>query len=86
MKNSVPRFALIALGLILGSAAYAQGRHDERPHGAPKKSEPSAVEPAGPSMGGRHDDRPHGVKKKKQETAKPEGAAGATAGTGEGKK
>jgi hypothetical protein len=71
-------FAVTA-ALIAGSA-FAQGRHDEKPHGMMKPS-PAATERSGPAgTGGRHDEGPtsHGKKKapaKKTDAPAAEGTA-----------
>ena len=54
-----------AIGLALGSAAYAQARHDEKPHGTPGKATTASDTPATDRAPGRHDERPHGTPKKK---------------------
>jgi hypothetical protein len=75
MKRTLLISTLVfAAGTLLASASYAQGRHDEKPHGSTK---PSTTSPEGkyePGMGGRHDERPHGTRKKtdaKKSGAKP---------------
>jgi len=48
------------------SAAHAQGRHDEKPHGTAKPAATQTQERAAPPVsGGRHDERPHGMTKAK---------------------
>jgi hypothetical protein len=44
----------------MGMPAQAQGRHDDKPHGPPKKAvkKSDSKQPAG---GPRHDERPHGA-------------------------
>jgi len=47
----------------LGTASFAQGRHDDKPHGMPKNM-PMATDNHGTAApAGRHDERPHGPKK-----------------------
>lgn len=50
-------FVVIA---ALGMPAQAQSRHDEKPHGPPKKAvkKSNIKQPAG---GPRHDEKPHGA-------------------------
>ena len=38
MKLDFPSAVALSVGLALGASAYAQGRHDEKPHGPPKKA------------------------------------------------
>jgi hypothetical protein len=63
-SKSLTALAMI-LGIALSTSAFAQGRHDEKPHGMPKN--PPAAESSdgdkGPAVGGRHDEKPHGMKK-----------------------
>jgi Cu/Ag efflux protein CusF len=59
MKRTAIATLVFTIGTVLASAASAQGRHDDRPHGVAKPAE-SSVETV-PSTGGRHDERPHGV-------------------------
>ena len=61
---SINTISILAAALI-SSAAIAQGRHDEKPHGM-MKSPPAATEQSGGSgTGGRHDEggTSHGKKK-----------------------
>lgn len=58
-----------ALSAVLGTTAYAQGRHDEKPHGQGKASAAPDIA-ASERTPGRHDERPHGVKKSKTASAK----------------
>jgi uncharacterized protein HemX len=70
MKLAIQLIA-VALGLALGSAAYAQTRHDEKAHGSGKPAA-STQENAGTNAApGRHDERPHGKAKKKKAEKKP---------------
>jgi uncharacterized protein HemX len=69
MKLAIQLIA-VALGLALGSAAYAQTRHDEKAHGSGK---PAAVANEGTGANaapGRHDERPHGKAKKVKKAEK----------------
>ena len=70
--------AVIALSTALAfsaTAALAQGRHDEKPHGKPAKTEKKEkkAEAMQHRSGGRHDEKPHGKMEikgaKKQEKA-----------------
>ncbi len=61
-RIGIAAIAFVA-GTALGTAAYAQGRHDDRPHGMPKDM-PMAKDCTGaPAPAGRHDEKPHGEKK-----------------------
>lgn len=66
MKSKLLAAFTMILGIALSASAFAQGRHDEKPHGMPKN--PPAAESSesarGPAVGGRHDEKPHGMKKK----------------------
>ena len=63
MKQISIATIVFAVSTAVGSAAYAQGRHDDKPHGMPKNM-PMATESQGaPAPAGRHDERPHGQKK-----------------------
>ena len=63
MKHIAIATIVFAVSTAVGSAAYAQGRHDDKPHGMPKDM-PMAKESQGaPAPAGRHDERPHGQKK-----------------------
>lgn len=59
-------FALItaaAFGIAAGSPAFAQGRHDDKPHGTQKPAATSGEQSSPSGVAGRHDDRPHGPRK-----------------------
>ncbi len=63
MKRALMTTVVFAFGTVLATAAFAQGRHDEKPHGSAKPSaEVVQYEPV-PISGGRHDERPHGPRK-----------------------
>jgi hypothetical protein len=51
--------AVLAVLLLSSGAASAQGRHDERSHGATAPASQGSASPK-PMAGGRHDERPHG--------------------------
>lgn len=51
---------VVLMSLLLSSgAALAQGRHDEKPHGAMAPASQGSASPQS-MAGGRHDERPHG--------------------------
>lgn len=55
--------AVFIFTTALGTASFAQGRHDDKPHGMPKNM-PMATESQGAAApAGRHDEKPHGPKK-----------------------
>ena len=63
MKHTAIATVVFAVSAAVGTAVYAQGRHDDKPHGT-MKSTPAASEDRGaPPVAGRHDERPHGLKK-----------------------
>ena len=64
MKSvSLAAFAMI-IGLALSGTAFAQGRHDEKPHGMMKNPPAAATDTDRVYAGsGRHDEKPHGMKK-----------------------
>ena len=69
MKKFTTYALAMAIGTALGTAAYGQARHDEKPHGSAKPAPSATVDtPAADRMPGRHDERPHGKAKAK---AKP---------------
>ncbi len=61
-RTSIAAFVLV-LGTALATTAFAQGRHDEKPHGSTKPSAESTEGRSQPMAGGRHDERPHGTRK-----------------------
>jgi hypothetical protein len=64
MKRGMTGVATFAFAMVLATTAFAQGRHDEKPHGAPAKAKDNAMQYAPvPVSGGRHDERPHGPRK-----------------------
>ena len=72
-RTSIAAFALV-LGTALAATAFAQGRHDEKPHGSSRPSAESTEGKYQPMPGGRHDEKPHGPRKlatKKADAAKP---------------
>lgn len=63
MKPTAIATIVFAASTALGSAAYAQGRHDDKPHGMPKDMPMAAKSEGAPGPAGRHDERPHGQMK-----------------------
>lgn len=71
MKRTVQMLAALALGLGVSATAYAQGRHDDKPHEPTKKSASKKNAKAQQQgVGGRHDDKVHGTPKSKSEASK----------------
>lgn len=64
MKSlTLAAFAMV-MGLALSAPAFAQGRHDEKPHGMMKNPPAEATDKDRAYAGsGRHDEKPHGMKK-----------------------
>lgn len=56
MHRNFVRSATFVAALALSGAAYSQGRHDEKPHGAAKPAAESTDKV--PATGGRHDSGP----------------------------
>ena len=72
MKLATALIAAFTLGIIAGPGAYAQGRHDDKPHGMQKPAAKAGDQASPGGMAGRHDERPHGPRKpaaKKADTA-----------------
>jgi hypothetical protein len=63
MKRSSIAALVLIFGTALATTAFAQGRHDEKPHGSTKPSAESTEGKSQPMAGGRHDERPHGTRK-----------------------
>lgn len=65
MKSTKIKILAIAASLAMVSTVFAQGRHDEKPHGQKKPAQTAKEGDAkGQSMsGGRHDEKPHGTPK-----------------------
>lgn len=85
MKKASIHVLAATLGLAIGSAAFAQARHDEKPHGMPAKPSAAPDTPASERTPGRHDDRPHGKPKtraKKAPAKKGEAKKDASTDTG----
>jgi hypothetical protein len=70
MRRTAMHVFALAIGLALSAGPYAQTRHDEKPHGPPKKAvkKSDVQQPRG--TGTRHDEKPHGPAKAKSETEK----------------
>lgn len=74
MKRASIAAIILAFGTALAATAFAQGRHDEKPHGSTKPSAESTEGKYEPMPGGRHDEKPHGPRKlatKKADSTKP---------------
>lgn len=61
MKAMYAAALTVALGTAVSMSAFAQGRHDEKPHGMGKPS--TGVDDRASTVGGRHDEKPHVNKK-----------------------
>ena len=75
MKRVSIATIIFVFGTALASAALAQGRHDEKPHGSTKPSASATEGQYEPMPGGRHDEKPHGPRKpagKKSDSKKGE--------------
>ena len=63
MKSKTLAALAMILGVALSTSTFAQGRHDEKPHGMKKPAAESPDVERVPGGSGRHDERPHGIKK-----------------------
>jgi len=64
MKSKNRAALTMILGIALSASAFAQGRHDEKPHGMAKNPPAQATDKERTYAGsGRHDEKPHGMKK-----------------------
>ena len=63
MKHNAMAGVLFVVTAAIGAAGYAQGRHDDRPHGT--RLSFAEVQRGAPAPAGRHDEKPHGQKKMK---------------------
>lgn len=72
MKTKVLTALILVLGIALSGSAFAQGRHDEKPHGMTKPAAEAKDNDRAVPRAGRHDERPHGMKApaKKADAAK----------------
>jgi hypothetical protein len=69
--KQMSRSLAVAAALALGMSAYGQTRHDDKPHGPPKKAvQKSDVQQ--PRGGTRHDEKPHGAPAKAEKKAEPD--------------
>lgn len=78
MKTTAIAAIVFAVSTTIVAAAYAQGRHDDKPHGMHKDMPMSMEGKGAPGPAGRHDERPHGQKKAAKKPA--DKAAGDKAG------
>ncbi len=63
MKTGAIAAIVFAVSTAIGTAAYAQGRHDDKPHGMHKDMPMSMDGKGAPGPAGRNDERPHGQEK-----------------------
>ena len=63
MKSKSLAALTMILGIALSTSAFAQGRHDEKPHGMGKASTESVDKERVSAGSGRHDEKPHGMRK-----------------------
>ena len=75
MKHIGIAAIVFVAGTALGTTAYAQGRHDDRPHGMPKDMPMATDSQGAPAPAGRHDEKPHGQKKPAAKKAGDKAAA-----------
>lgn len=71
MKRAIITTVVLAFGTALATAALAQGRHDEKPHGSIRPTAASPESVRVPVWGGRHDERPHGPRQAAATTPEP---------------
>jgi len=69
MKRTPIAIIVFAASAALGTTAWAQARHDEKPHGMPKNMPMATDSQAAPAPAGRHDEKPHGQKKPAKKSA-----------------
>ncbi len=55
MKSKTLAALTVILGIALSTSAFAQGRHDEKPHGMGKPAATQESKEARTATGGRHD-------------------------------
>lgn len=77
MKRTVITLSIAALGLALAGTSFAQGRHDEKPHGSANLS--AGVTWVAPATGGRHDEGPNAHRPRQSVAKKSETPASARA-------
>ena len=64
MKHTAAIMTVVFIfAAALGTASFAQGRHDDKPHGIPKNMPITTESQGAPAPAGRHDEKPHGQKK-----------------------
>ena len=63
MKHAAITTVVFIFSAALGTASFAQGRHDDKPHGMPKNMPMTTESQGAPAPAGRHDEKPHGQKK-----------------------
>ena len=77
MKRTILPLYAIALWIAISGTSFAQGRHDERPHGSAKPSAEAVTR--APVTTGRHDEGPYAHSPRKATEKKPEVESGAQA-------
>ncbi len=73
MKRTLLTTAIFTFAAAFAIASFAQGRHDEKPHGSTKPSAEVVQYAPVPVSGGRHDERPHGPRKLLPTKQEPKG-------------
>lgn len=65
MKTKILAALTMILGIAFSTSAFAQGRHDEKPHGMGKPAATQESKVTRTATGGRHDEggTTHGAKK-----------------------
>jgi len=65
MKTTILAALAMILGIALSTSAFAQGRHDEKPHGMVKPAATQEGKVTRTATGGRHDEgvTTHGARK-----------------------
>ena len=65
MKTKILAALTMILGIALSTSVFAQGRHDEKPHGMSKPAATEEIKETGTPTGGRHDEgiTTHGARK-----------------------
>jgi hypothetical protein len=73
MKTKTLAALTLILGIALSTSAFAQGRHDEKPHGTGKPAATQESKVTRTATGGRHDEgiTTHGAKKTSAKTDSP---------------
>ncbi len=78
MKSKTLAVVTLFIGLALSASAFAQGRHDEKPHGMKPPAE--AADKPMPVGSGRHDEKPHAAFKAAAKKQAPQASEGADKG------